>query len=121
MTRRNFAKALALAPGLGYSQGIATRNISPQPRGKPSGKPFEARFIDIAAQAGLTLPITYGTDDRKSFIIEAVGCGAAFIDYDNDGWLDLFLHGVVQNLFRVGRHLLKATNHRLLRSRSFAV
>jgi putative transposase len=33
----------------------------------------------------------------------------------------LSLHGVVQNLFRVGRHLLKATNHRLLRSRSFAV
>jgi putative transposase len=33
----------------------------------------------------------------------------------------LSLHGVVQNLFRVGRHLLKATNHRLLRSRSFAM
>src|SRR3954452_5148267 len=33
----------------------------------------------------------------------------------------LSLHGVVQNLFRVGRHLLTATYHRLLRSRSFAV
>src|ERR1700730_8033649 len=33
----------------------------------------------------------------------------------------LFLHGVVQNLFRVGRHLLRSTNHRLLRSRSFEV
>ena len=33
----------------------------------------------------------------------------------------LSLHGVVQNLFRVGRHLLRSTNHRLLRSRSFAV
>ncbi|MEO8051332.1 MAG: DDE-type integrase/transposase/recombinase, partial [Acidobacteriota bacterium] len=32
----------------------------------------------------------------------------------------LALHGVVQNLFRVGRHLLKSTNYRLLRSRSFA-
>ncbi len=32
----------------------------------------------------------------------------------------LSLHGVVQNLFRVGRHLLRSTNHRLLRSRSFA-
>jgi putative transposase len=35
--------------------------------------------------------------------------------------LFLSLHGVVQNLFRVGRHLLRSTNHRLLRSRSFAV
>ena len=33
----------------------------------------------------------------------------------------LSLQAVVQNLFRVGRHLLRSTNHRLLRSRSFAV
>ena len=33
----------------------------------------------------------------------------------------LSLHGVVQNLFRVGRRLLRSTNHRLLRSRSFGV
>lgn len=90
-TRRDFAKALAFAPGLSYSQGVATRNVRPQPRGKPSGRPFHAQFVDVAAQAGLTEPIVYGTDHRKSFIIEAVGCGAAFIDYDNDGWMDLFV------------------------------
>ena len=33
----------------------------------------------------------------------------------------LSLHGVVQNLFRVGRHLLRSCNHRFLRSRSFEV
>ena len=30
------------------------------------------------------------------------------------------VHGVVQNLFRVGRHLLRAPHHRLLRTRAFA-
>ncbi len=30
------------------------------------------------------------------------------------------IHGVVQNLFRVGRHLLRAVHHRLLRTRAFA-
>jgi putative transposase len=30
-------------------------------------------------------------------------------------------HGVVQNLFRVGRHLLRAVHHRLLRTRSFRI
>ena len=30
-------------------------------------------------------------------------------------------HGVVQNLFRVGRHLLRAAHHRLLRARSSVV
>ena len=29
------------------------------------------------------------------------------------------VHGVVQNLFRVGRHLLRAADHRLLRTRAF--
>ena len=29
------------------------------------------------------------------------------------------VHGVVQNRFRVGRHLLRAAHHRLLRARSF--
>ena len=32
----------------------------------------------------------------------------------------LSLHGVVQNLFRVGRHLLSSPNHRIWRSRSYA-
>jgi putative transposase len=31
----------------------------------------------------------------------------------------LSVHGPVQNLFRVGRHLLRAVHHRLLRTRSF--
>ena len=29
------------------------------------------------------------------------------------------VHGVVHNLFRVGRHLLRSAHHRLLRSRAF--
>jgi putative transposase len=33
----------------------------------------------------------------------------------------LSVHGVVQNLFRGGRHLLRAAHHRLLRTRSFRV
>ena len=33
----------------------------------------------------------------------------------------LSVHGPVQNLFRVGRHLLRAVHHRLLRTRSFHV
>ncbi len=32
----------------------------------------------------------------------------------------LSVHGAIQNLFRVGRHHLKATHHRLLRDRAFA-
>jgi hypothetical protein len=70
---------------------MASRNVKPMPRGKPSGLPFHARFTDVAREAGLREPVIYGGVDHKTYILETVGCGAAFIDYDNDGWLDIFL------------------------------
>ena len=72
-------------------EGSSSRNLKPQPRGKPSGIPFDAMFTDVALQAGLTQPVIYGEVDKKSVIVETVGCGAAFLDYDNDGWLDIFV------------------------------
>ena len=33
----------------------------------------------------------------------------------------LSVHGITHNLFRVGRHLLRATNYRMLRARAFVV
>ena len=72
-------------------QGVSTRGVKPQPRGKPSGLPFVARFTDVAKEAGLTQPVVYGGIETKNYIIEVVGCGVAFLDYDNDGWLDLFV------------------------------
>ena len=72
-------------------QGVSTRGVKPQPRGKPSGLPFVARFTDVAKEAGLTQPVVYGGIETKHYIIEVVGCGVAFLDYDNDGWLDLFV------------------------------
>ena len=42
--------------------------------------------------------------------------------FESPGQLQRFasVHGVVQNLFSVGRHLLRAAHHRLLRTRAFA-
>jgi hypothetical protein len=70
---------------------MVSRNVSAQPRGKPSGLPFDARFTDIAQWAGLREPLTYGGVEHKRYPLEAVGCGCAFVDYDNDGWIDIFL------------------------------
>jgi hypothetical protein len=73
------------------AQGIATRGVKPVAKGKPSGLPFHSRLTDVAREAGLTQPVVYGGVDRKTYILETVGCGVAFLDYDNDGWLDIFL------------------------------
>jgi hypothetical protein len=74
-----------------FGQGVSTRAVKPQPRGKPSGLPFNACFTDVGAKAGLQAPLIYGPPDKKTYIVETTGCGCAFIDFDNDGWLDIFL------------------------------
>lgn len=48
-------------------------------------------FHDVAASAGLKQPFPNGGDRTKQFIIETTGSGAAFIDYDNDGYQDIFV------------------------------
>ena len=72
-------------------QGMGGRAVKPMPRGAPSGRPFNAHFVDVAANAGLRAPVIYGGEEAKKYIIESTGCGCAFIDYDNDGWMDLFV------------------------------
>jgi enediyne biosynthesis protein E4 len=48
-------------------------------------------FQDIAEKAGLSnWQHVMGTPE-KQFIIETVGSGVALLDYDNDGWLDIYL------------------------------
>ena len=48
-------------------------------------------FEDIADRSGLSKwHHTMGTP-QKQFIIETVGSGVGLLDYDNDGWLDIYL------------------------------
>jgi hypothetical protein len=48
-------------------------------------------FVNVARQAGLNATTIYGDEKRNRYLLETTGSGAAFIDYDNDGWQDIFL------------------------------
>jgi enediyne biosynthesis protein E4 len=63
---------------------------------KKSAAPF-SKFTDVAHAAGLTRSMIYGEPTHSTYIVEIMGAGCAFFDYDNDGWMDVFILS--------GRHL----------------
>jgi enediyne biosynthesis protein E4 len=48
-------------------------------------------FEDVSRRAGLTAATVFGGRTQNRYILETTGCGAAFFDYDHDGWPDIFL------------------------------
>jgi len=48
-------------------------------------------FVDITHQAGIDKFHQRSGSPEKSTIIDAPGSGVALLDYDNDGWLDIYL------------------------------
>ncbi len=53
-------------------------------------QPF-AHLVDVAGERGLVSPNTYGGRDRKDYILETTGNGAAIFDYDGDGFNDILI------------------------------
>ena len=69
-----------LDPLTGHARGAGSRAVPP------------IVFTDATAAAGLlSAKNVSGSPDDKQFLLEEIGCGAAFFDYDHDGWLDIFL------------------------------
>ncbi len=50
-------------------------------------------YTNVARAAGITAQTIYGGEDKNKYLLETTGSGAAFLDYDDDGWQDIFLVG----------------------------
>jgi enediyne biosynthesis protein E4 len=84
----------AQAPGTVSTGGVHAAVLDSEKRPITAGGFVEngpVVFQDVSAKAGLTRwRHTMGTPE-KTFILETVGSGVALLDYDNDGWLDIYL------------------------------
>jgi enediyne biosynthesis protein E4 len=55
------------------------------------GLPLGVQFVNVARDAGLRSKTIFGSEKANRYLLETTGCGAAFFDFDGDGWLDIFL------------------------------
>src|SRR5207237_5344302 len=77
------------------SQSTASPSSSATPPSSASSSPppstLGVNFLNIAKESGLNAKTIFGGEHKNKYLLETTGCGVAFYDYDNDGWLDIFL------------------------------
>ena len=87
-SRRHLLRSAALA---GAANALPRWSYAAEQ--SPTKLPPFSKFTNVAAQAGLTQPVVSGVPGQVTYINESMGGGCAFFDYDNDGWMDVFIVG----------------------------
>ena len=70
---------------------VAENRLWPQIRAASAQDAVFPQYVDVADRAGLTARTVLQGDPSNDFLLATTGGGVALIDYDNDGWLDIFL------------------------------
>ncbi len=83
--------------------------------------PPTLKLTDVTQASGISFVHTIG-DDEMTNIVESTGVGCALLDYDGDGWLDIYLvNGVhlkgVSDPALAGQQTLSQATDRLYRNR----
>jgi hypothetical protein len=84
---------LLILAAMGSAQVHTKATPKPENHSYPTSTSYTAPawFVDVAPQAGLTMQNVNGNAATKKYIIETTGSGVAILDYDRDGWPDIFL------------------------------
>jgi len=76
-------------PGLGASTAAIQKADQKELNSLPSD--LGVSFLNVARESGLNVKTFFGGEHKNKYLLETTGCGIAFYDYDNDGWLDIFI------------------------------
>lgn len=94
------AALFSLAPACLHAQATLPTQAMPGPI--PTSIPGEkissegaGKFVDITAKSGIKFQ-NLSVHTANKYLIETMGSGAAVLDYDNDGLLDVFLVNVAK-------------------------
>ena len=83
---------LALArPGWLRASAKLDQKDGPPKEALPPSSDAGVTFTNVARESGLNVKTIFGGEHTNKYLLETTGCGVAFYDYDNDGWLDIFL------------------------------
>ena len=88
MNRRNCLKRLVYAGG---SFLLPIPRCFPRAPLRVEGRQDLAHYVDVARESGLTSQTILQGHENKDFLLSTTGGGVALFDYDNDGWLDIFI------------------------------
>ena len=69
------------------------RSVTPSPTAKVEVPPDPPYFEDVTAASGINHTYRNGEEANNLSILESLGGGAAVLDFDGDGLLDVFLPG----------------------------
>jgi enediyne biosynthesis protein E4 len=79
-------------PGwLGARAALQQNAVPPKNEDPAESADLGVRFVNIGRESGLNVKTIFGGEHKNKYLLETTGCGVAFYDYDNDGWLDIFL------------------------------
>jgi len=83
---------LALArPRGSWPNSLSDQEADPPRNSGPQSPDPGVSFLNVARESGLNVKTIFGAEQKNKYLLETTGCGVAFYDYDNDGWLDIFL------------------------------